>query len=504
LLSFFRKYHKWFSLVATFFILLFAVSGIILNHRKELSGVDIDRKWLPDNYRYQKWNLAAVKGAVTIGRDSVLVYGNIGTWLTDSAFTRFKEFNTGLPAGIDNRKINTVSWSAGTGLFAGTLYGLYRWDRGGWQYCLLPEHEPRVVRVLPLGDSVWVMTRSSLFLTTVASHYTEFRRIPLPAGELDDGKTGLFRTLWVIHSGEIYGLPGKLIVDGVGLIFILLCITGLIYFFIPGMLKKAGRLKDHAKRAPRQHRLKGWSKGSLRWHNVVGSWAIVILLLNTTTGMFLRPPLLIPVAEKRVNKIPWTELSDPNPWADRLRDLQWDAGLKRFLVASSDGIFYSDDHFKTALKLFPVQPPVSVMGITVFTVDAPGRYSVGSFSGLFEWEPAAGTVLDAVTRTPYTDTGRSGPPFGAVSVSGMIRAGDGSVMVFDYAKGVFALTGKNFLSDMPLWNTCLEIHTGRIFEPLTGMLYILVVPLTGLATLFILISGFFAWWLPKRRKAALK
>jgi hypothetical protein len=227
--------------------------------------------------------------------------------------------------------------------------------------------------------------------------------------------------------------------------------------------------------------------------------------------MFLRPPLLIPIAEKRVEKIPWTELSDPNPWADRLRDLQWDAGLQRFLIASSEGIFYSDDLFRTKLKYFSVQPPVSVMGITVFTVDKPGKYTIGSFSGLFEWEPATGTLLDAITRMPYIDSGASGPPFGSVSVSGMIRAGESGTMVFDYAKGVFSLRGKSRLSEMPeniinaspisLWNTCLEIHTGRIFEPVLGMLYILVVPLVGLATLFILVSGFFAWWLPRRKKS---
>jgi uncharacterized iron-regulated membrane protein len=78
---------------------------------------------------------------------------------------------------------------------------------------------------------------------------------------------------------------------------------------------------------------------------------------------------------------------------------------------------------------------------------------------------------------------------------------------------VVALEGKNPLPPVPaavaeaspisLWNTCLEIHTGRIFEPLLGPFYILIVPLVGLATLFILISGFFAWWLPRRKTRVL-
>jgi hypothetical protein len=40
MLRLFRKYHKWFGLIATVFILFFAVSGIILNHRNLLSGID--------------------------------------------------------------------------------------------------------------------------------------------------------------------------------------------------------------------------------------------------------------------------------------------------------------------------------------------------------------------------------------------------------------------------------------------------------------------------------
>jgi len=502
-LKWFRKYHKWFSLAATVFILFFAVSGIILNHRELLSGIDVSRRLLPPVYRYDNWNLAAVKGAVRTGGDSLLVYGNTGVWLTDSTFGSFKDLNRGFPEGSDNRKVNTMAWSASSGLHAGTLFGLYRWEGAGWTRVELPAGSPRVVKVLPVGDSLLVMTRSELYLAVKATGFRAFREIRLPAGEDDDGKVGLFKTLWVIHSGEIYGLAGKLIVDAVGVVFIILCITGLIYFFVPYRLQS---MKDRLRRS----RLKKFNRASLKWHNVLGSWGILILLLNTGTGMFLRPPLLIPIASERVGKLKYTELDSPNPWFDRLRDLRYDDSLKRFLVATSEGIYYSDDRFGSRLKPFTVQPPVSVMGINVFETLGPGRYLVGSFSGIFEWEPASGRVLDAITRTEHRDTGRGGPPFGSVTVAGYIACNDSTRVVFDYARGAFALEGRNPLppipgevtaqSPMSLWNACLEIHTGRIFEPILGSFYILVVPVIGLATLFILVSGFFAWWLAKRRK----
>jgi len=46
---------------------------------------------------------------------------------------------------------------------------------------------------------------------------------------------------------------------------------------------------------------------------------------------------------------------------------------------------------------------------------------------------------------------------------------------------------------MPLWNVALELHTARIFQSLTGKLYILIIPLFGISTLVILISGLIIW-----------
>jgi hypothetical protein len=500
-LKFFRKYHKWFSLVATGFIMFFAVSGIVLNHRELLSEVDVSRRLLPPGYRYNNWNLAALKGSVKAGGDSILVYGNIGVWLTDSTFKLFSELNVGFPKGIDNRKINSLSWSPVSGLFAGTLFGLFRFQGRTWKKVDLPVEGARIVKVLQQGDSLLVMTRSDLLMATSASGYRKFREIQVPKGENSDGKVGLFKTLWVFHSGEIYGTTGKLIVDAVGLVFIILCITGLIWFLMPYRLKK---LKDDLKRS----KLKRFNRSALKWHNVIGSWAILILLFNTATGMFLRPPLLIPIAGERVAKLKYTLLDNPNPWFDRFRDLLYDAELDRYLLATSEGVYYSDDHFGSDLKIFPVQPPVSVMGINVFEKTITGHYLVGSFSGIFEWEPATGHTLDCITRTEYVETGQGGPPFGNVTVAGYILCNDTTRLIFDYAHGVIPLQGMNPLPPVPpsivksspvsLWNTSLEIHTGRIFEPILGPFYILVVPLVGLATLFILISGFFAWWLAKR------
>ena len=59
-----KKYHRWFGLVLSVFMLVFCVSGIILNHREVFSGCEVSRKWLPASYHVKNFNNGVVKGTV--------------------------------------------------------------------------------------------------------------------------------------------------------------------------------------------------------------------------------------------------------------------------------------------------------------------------------------------------------------------------------------------------------------------------------------------------------
>ena len=235
--KFFKKYHKWLGVVFTIFILLFAVSGIVLNHRELFSSVDVNRNILPSGYQYKNWNLAAVKGSETIGEDSVLIYGNIGIWLSDSKLSFFNDFNKGFPKGVDNHKIDKVFKSSKDELFAGTLFGLFLFDESKkeWKKIFTPEHNPRVVDITQKADTLFVLSRSFLYKTV---DNKTFIKLQLPQPLSYDDRAGMFKTLWVIHSGEIYGSIGKLFVDLMGLIFVFLSLSGLVYFTVPFILKK--------------------------------------------------------------------------------------------------------------------------------------------------------------------------------------------------------------------------------------------------------------------------
>ncbi|MEE4287659.1 MAG: PepSY domain-containing protein, partial [Mariniphaga sp.] len=213
-LKIFRKLHKWPGIVIALFAILFASSGIVMNHRQTFSSIDISRNLLPSNYRYQNWNLAAVRGSLPLKHDSLLIFGNIGIWKTTENLEQFTDFNQGFPKGIDSRKIYSVIQRKNE-FFAGTHFGLYSRNLSDtkWTKTELPVKQERITDVNLKGDTLLVLTRHYLLKSADGKF---FETIQLPEPEGYERKTGVFNTLWELHSGELLGLPGKLIVDLLG------------------------------------------------------------------------------------------------------------------------------------------------------------------------------------------------------------------------------------------------------------------------------------------------
>lgn len=494
--KFLKKAHKWLGLFIALLVIMFSLSGIILNHRQFFSPADINRNFLPAEYRYSKWNNAAVRSTLKIEENSFLVYGNIGIWECDSTFSKFNDFNAGFPSGIDNRKtyklLNTPK-----ALLAGTLYGLYEYHpiNKRWEKIALPVHEENVVDILQKGDSTMVLTRSNLLVSTDLKH---FDIIQIPAPENYDNKVGMFKTLWMIHSGEIYGSVGKLMVDLTALILIVLSIGGIILFFSKKGLKQKNTDKNKRLRIKKRYQ---WN---LKWHNKIGWIAGLFLILTTITGMFLRPPLLIPIAETKVSKIPFTKLDTPNPWFDILRRIVYISDQNIFIISTSENFYYSDSNFKTSTKRFDTQPPASVMGVTVLKDLGNNQLMVGSFEGLFYWNYKTGKVYDLMKKQAYLRPIKKGPPVGDYKISGYSNDFKNQSIVFEYSTGSINVNNNTSFPSMPsqiiqetpmsLWGLALEVHTGRIYSVFLGMFYILVIPLAGLMILLILISGIVIWF----------
>lgn len=497
-----RKFHKWPGIVITLFVILFSLSGIFMNHRDWISSVDINRSWLPDEYSYQNWNKGAVKSVIQLGGDSALVYGNIGIWLTTDRYQTFQDWNTGFPEGSDNRKISKILKTPDGKLFSGTYFGLYQYSFPAkqWRKISLPVSEERITDLILKQNDLLVQTRSILLKS---SDGLNFFPLVIPAPEGYDGKASLFKILWLLHSGEIWGHIGKLIVDLFGLVILVISLTGLLHFIFPGWLKRRReKKKDNTK-------LISARNFNLKWHNRLGWIFIPFLIFVTITGMFLRPPLLIAIANSSVSPIPGTVLSSPNPWYDKLRRVLYDEQQHIFLFSTYDGIFFTDENLKEPLRRLPGEPPVSVMGCNVLEKKGESTYLVGSFNGLFLWNPLSGQVFDYLTGNPYQAPQVAGPPVSKDMIDGWFADSSGKEFYLDYNHGVLPIRNNERFGEMnseiiqkspiSLWNLSLEIHTGRVFEPILGMFYILYVPLAGLCILVVLISGFFIWWIGYRK-----
>ncbi len=138
-----------------------------------------------------------------------------------------------------------------------------------------------------------VLSRSHLLKTT---NLTDFDIITLPNPENYDHKVGLFKTLWVIHSGEIYGETGKILVDILGLILTFLAISGIVVFI------NRIQVKNPKTPVPQKVKKLKTNKWFLKWHNKLGWITLVILIIHTGNPAFFATVVLIPIADKKLIK----------------------------------------------------------------------------------------------------------------------------------------------------------------------------------------------------------
>lgn len=464
-----------------FFMLMFCLSGVMLNHRSLISHVDVSRKYLPSRYEFKNWNGGLLRGTLPIDSLQLLLYGNGGIWLTNSKASYFKDFNEGLPSGADFRQIrNVVKIAAKQSnpndsvdpceqdniIFALSPFALYRYGQhGAWHEVRMPlAEDEKLTDVACHGDTLVVLSRE--FVYTSLPPYTSFSRLQLQAPSGYDAHVSLFRTIWLLHSGELFGTPGKLFVDCIALALVMLCLTGLVFWLRP------------------KHKL--LLKYSLLLHDRLGRYTIVLTLLIALTGWCLRPPVMIALVMGKTPAMPGTTLHSPNPWHDKLRMLSYDEACHDWLLSTSEG-FYSMSLDGGVVRKISSAPPVSVMGLNVLQKDKSGKWLCGSFSGLFVWDRRHATSIDYFTHKPAPKT--SGPPFGKKAIAGMSQ--DFQVpVVAEYYEGTSFAPQPATMNHLPmsLWNVALEVHSGRLFiGSIATYVFIFVM---GLLAIWCLWSGY--------------
>lgn len=503
-----RKLHKYIGLLLLPFIIAMAVSGIILNHRNIVKHYEIDRRFLPDAYTYDNWNMGFVKGGLPYQTDRLLIYGNEGLWTTDGK-SWIKEANQGIDSKGDGKKIVKAVRTRSGKWFALSPFELYTASQGDdgifhWKKIPIGEKEAMYTDMAVRGDSLVVMTRSHcLTANTATGNQLIFSNVTLPDSPDRQRGMPMFNFVWDLHSGELFGLTGKLIVDCLGLLLIIVSLTGMLFWWQKRKGKKAkGQI----------------TRFYFRWHDRLGYWLLLPLAIVVLTGAMLRPPLLIAIAGK---KVPGTADEHPiNPWEDKLRSISYDSIRGEWLIYTADGMFATDalNHTEGNMNKLPT-PPVSVMGITVMQPSDQHKYLIGSFSGLYLWDRNTSDYSSALPNRTSGEPSlmpRIPGVFSEHQVAGLLSYPDGTSVVFDYKHGAEPMGNSSGFIRMPdsmshrgmsLWNIALEIHTGRILtilEPFTIILPFLL----GVTLAIVLWSGWklsrLRSWLSHLRRAKIK
>ena len=530
-----KKYHRWFGLILSVFMLVFCVSGIILNHRQLFADCDVSRSILPPAYHIQNFNNGVIKGSVRIdghadlasaggikaSDDSILAYGYGGIWLTDTKMKSWKDFNQGLPENVDGRNIRNMVQTKDGEIWCAATMDVYRFDGKEWKMFPLADNEERITDITLTKDSTSIiaMTRSAVYKISgkktdaanekrdaanekrdAISEKTNVTRKIIGQPEGFTPMVTLFKTVWHLHSGAFFGLTGRLVVDAIAIVLIILSITGIILFILPYRIRRQKRLQAREK----MQKLGKQMVFNAKWHNKLGYTTIILTLWLAITGMCLRPPLMIPLAMNKTTE----KVKDGNVWHDKLRAIRWDAAEGNWLVSTSEGFLRVDEHFqhKPILLNKEKAPKVSPMGVTVFESDGKGGWLVGSFSGMFRWYPEKNLIVDYFTGKQNIE--KSMIPISNHLVSGYSKDFfGGKEVIFDYSKGANlgeTASTPELLSATPmsLWNVALELHVGRCYSPFLGPLSDLFVFISGLLITLVLLSGYII--LHRRKKKSPK
>lgn len=475
-----RRLHRWVGLLCCFLLLLFSLSGILLNHRQALASWQLSRRWLPASYAYHNWDQGLLRGTLRVD-STVWIYGNAGIFRTDTLGQTPTADNAGLPSGVDCRNVRAMVATPDGRQWAATLFGLYaRRGDAPWQRVATPTDPSRLSDLSLRGDTLLLLSRSQLYIAPPP--YRDFQRIALPAATDDDGRVSLFRAIWLLHSGALFGLAGRLAMDALALVFIFLSLTGITLFLFPRLIRRIGL--SHWRQ-----RLGRWHKSHLRWHDLVGRKTIVLTLFLVLTGWALRPPLLIALVQTSIPRLPFTVLDTPNPWDDRLRMIRWDEQEGDFLLSTNTG-FYRFHELGEPPHPVRDAPPVSVMGLNVFERHASGAWIVGSFGGIYLWQRDAPWPVDFLTGQPAPQ--RLGHPFGRMAVAGysshFAAVTDGQPLIVQHHGGTPLLPMPDAMRHLPisLWNFALELHNGRLYTFLVepALFFIFVAGLLVLLTLY--------------------
>ncbi len=501
--------HKYIGLFIILFLIWSAGSGIILNHPDLVSNLAVPGWMVPSQYKTKNWNRSSLVELLFLKSDpgTGFIGGKKGVWKTSDGGRTFKRMSDGFTGSLYYGKVNDLFLSEEPGrvpeLYAAAFGGLWVCDieNEKWKKIFPENGHKEVKKILKINKRLIIFTPSEVWETHIGNISFPFRRIELKReGEEKVKSISLVRLFFDLHGGHVWGLPGRIVFDLVGLLIIFISVSAFYIWFFP---KKKG------KKYQRRDNNRSSFNFFYKYHLKIGIWIAAILILIGITAFFMRPPFLALIARGDVSVSVY-----PGPFPDNLWDKKIHSSLhlkkkKIILIETTDGIWEGDDSLKTAFRKIRIPILVFVMGATVFEEYPEGGFIVGSFNGLYHI-PENGPATDLYSGKKVRFVSPVRPA--ARMISGFFRTPDGEEFITAFEQGVIPLKGaalngrfklpKEIEKDnrMPLWNYMFELHNGRIFKDLIGGWYIIIIPLGSFLFILITLTGIFDWIYTRFRK----
>lgn len=493
--------HKYFGLVLLIFLSYMSISGVLLNHPIALRNLSVSSYLVPEYYHPDNWNRSTLKSALFIGenKDSVLVFGKQGVYLSVNDTKSFAPAMDGeYPKAPWKRRTNHVVMDTVNKRFlAVSNGGLFECGVRDleWKNIKIEGERDPIEKILQLPEKTVLFTKSCLYIAKNSDRYS-FEKV-IPKRDKDVETVSLIHLFFKLHDGSIWGMPGKIVWDIAGLILFFLCVSAFYIWYYPkkwkARYKKKSKLVSGSEKKARLFFYK--------YHKKLGWYFAIPLLIITFTGMFMRPPLIVALAKGKIDMKFYPAPANSNPWYGKIRNALYDSQNNRIVMDCKDGVWIADVEKEMVFSKKKLPLRIFAMGATVFEEKEMGKWLIGSFGGLQEYDVKTNTARVIVGRKK----GSTARP-AKTMVTGYFECPDGKEYVLGHRKGLCDITAKPIRDEfvmpqcikenyrMPLWNYLFELHNARIFRSLLGGIYILIIPLFGLLGLLLLISGIFDYW----------
>lgn len=475
--------HKLLSLIFIPLLLIFAVSGIGLNHPSLIQSFSVPINSLPANYQYANWNRGAIQALVEDDSGRIYAGGKSGLGY----------FSQGLYHRVDN-PLATHTWQnfiyslhlSGRQLYVGSRDGLFRYsiDSHKWHY-YKETRDQRIVSIINAPQNR-VIAVANHQLYTVEGDKSNILNVSLSGSNQD---VPLFRLIFALHSGEIIGLPGRLLMDTVALALIYFCLSGLYYWLFPKVTKRnllSRRKKIHGGKLFRF---------LAKHHNSLGLIFMPLLIISAATAIVMRPPGLLLIVSANS---PVTFYSQHGNSQIPYKITKAAMVGEQLVLLTGDGVFSGDVVEGSLFQQIKSSVPIHGMGATIFQSLDESELLVGSFSGLYRWR-AKTDEFQSISPNEESE--------GLMPVAAFNSRDE--LIVFDYHQGklfdentrLTAMPAEvNEYARMSLWNFLFELHNLRLFQHYIGSFYLIVLLLTSLGLLVITITGSIQYLRKKARQ----